>query len=177
MTSAALLRRCRRGTAAAEMALVAPMLVLLLFGSVEVGKYFLDEHVVVKAVRDGARYAARRQMVNYVTEGSGCLSAPSGAVIADTQKLVRTGNTAGTGTRLGYWTDDATVTVASSCFATAGAENVGGIYSGTQFGGAPVGAPVVTVSATVPYTSLFGLSSLVDGLNLHAEQQAIVTGV
>ena len=45
--------------AAAEMALVVPLLVILMFGSFELGRYFLDEHVVVKAVRDGARYASR----------------------------------------------------------------------------------------------------------------------
>ena len=42
------LRHCHSGAAAVEMALVAPLLLALLFGSVELGKYFLDQHVVVK---------------------------------------------------------------------------------------------------------------------------------
>jgi len=39
--------------AAAEMAIVTPILVSLMFGSFEMGNYFLSEHVVAKAVRDG----------------------------------------------------------------------------------------------------------------------------
>ena len=48
----------RRGAAAAEMALVTPLLLVILFGAVELGNYFYNEHIVVKAVRDGARFAA-----------------------------------------------------------------------------------------------------------------------
>ena len=50
----------RRGSAAAELALVSPLLILLMFSSFEVGKFFWDEHTVTKAVRDGARYAGRQ---------------------------------------------------------------------------------------------------------------------
>jgi hypothetical protein len=177
MTCPIELLRCRRGAAAAEMALVAPLLLLLLFACAELGKYFLDEHVVVKAVRDGARYAARQPMSNYITAAAGCEEDPLGSVIDDTKNLVRTGNTDGTGSRLAYWTSNSTITVESSCSATAGDEDVGGIYAGATFGGVPVGAPVVTISATVPYTSLFGINPFVDDLVLRAEQQAIVTGI
>ena len=47
------------GAAAAEMVLVLPFLLVLMFGSAEMGNYFLDEHGLVKQVRDGARYASR----------------------------------------------------------------------------------------------------------------------
>ena len=57
--------RDRAGAAAAEMALVTPLLMIIMFGAMELGKYFLDEHVVAKAVRDGARYAARRSFTDY----------------------------------------------------------------------------------------------------------------
>jgi hypothetical protein len=46
--------------AAAEMALVMPLLLTILFSLVEAGNYFYTEHVLVKAVRDGARYAGRQ---------------------------------------------------------------------------------------------------------------------
>ena len=52
--------RDSRGVAAAEMALVTPLLAMIMFGAVELGKYFWDEHLVVKAVRDGARFASRQ---------------------------------------------------------------------------------------------------------------------
>ena len=41
------------------MAMVLPLLLTVLFGSFEVGNYFLNQHAVTKAVRDGARYASR----------------------------------------------------------------------------------------------------------------------
>jgi Flp pilus assembly protein TadG len=164
--------RDSRGAAAAEMAMVTPLLLILLFGSVETGKYFMDEHTVVKAVRDGARFAARQQMINFVTSAGACQAAVPQDVADRTKKLVRTGNVAGTGARLPYWTSNDTVTVTSACYANAAGEDMKGIY-----GGAAAGAPVVTVSATVPYSPLLGLFGVPGGLNLEARQEAAVTGV
>src|SRR3546814_9752890 len=79
------LARDRSGAAAAEMALVSPMLIILMFGSFELGNYFLDEHVVLKAVRDGARYAARQ---NFTTMP--CSGTPTAD--AAIKNLVRYGN-------------------------------------------------------------------------------------
>src|SRR5262245_31034970 len=79
------LARDRRGSAAAEMALVAPLLCAILIGSVEVGSYFYNEHILTKAVRDGARYAARQSFTLYT-----CTGAPTGSVVANTRALVRT---------------------------------------------------------------------------------------
>ena len=53
------LARDSRGAAAAEMALVLPLLLVILFGSLELGNYFMNEHTLIKAVRDGARFAGR----------------------------------------------------------------------------------------------------------------------
>lgn len=153
-----------RGAAAAEMALVAPLLLFLMFGSFELGKYFLDEHVVAKAVRDGARYAARQ---NFGAMPCG------GTPTADTQikNLVRYNNIGGTGSpRLNYWTNPATVTVTITCDTTG---TYTGIYSGISGG-----AHRVTVSASVPYAPLFGsvgLNSTV--LSLNARSQAAVMGI
>ncbi len=146
------------------MALVAPLLIGLMFGSFELGKYFLDQHVVAKAVRDGARYAARQ---SFTTMPCG------GTPTADTQikNLVRTGTAASGGTaRLPYWTDAATITVTVTCD-TSGAYT--GIYTGLTGG-----ARRVTVAATVPYTSLFGgVGFSVTGLNVVAQNQAAVMGI
>ncbi|MGL5837065.1 MAG: TadE family protein, partial [Sphingorhabdus sp.] len=51
--------QCRKGAAAAEMALVTPLLMIIMFGAFELGNYFYSQHVVTKAVRDGARFASR----------------------------------------------------------------------------------------------------------------------
>ena len=173
MSVCARLSRCQSGVAAVEMALVAPLLLALLFGSVELGKYFLDQHVVVKAVRDGARFAARQQMSNYIDAEAGCVDIADQPVAEQTRNFVRTGNVGGTGARLAYWTDPATVTVTSACSADAGGEDLGGIYGGEDSGG----AAVVTVSVTLPYSSLFGFVPFAERLDVRAEQQAIVTGI
>jgi len=59
------LARNSSGAAAAEMALVTPLLLIIMFGSVELGNYFMNEHSLVKAVRDGARFAARQSFTSY----------------------------------------------------------------------------------------------------------------
>src|SRR5690348_2572334 len=60
-----LLWKDRTASAAAEMALVLPLLLLIMFGSAELGNYFMNEHGLIKALRDGARYAARQDFDNY----------------------------------------------------------------------------------------------------------------
>ena len=83
--------RDRRGAAAAEMALVLPLLLTIMVGSVELGSFFYNEHILAKAVRDGARYAARQNFSYY----SACSGAPTGTVVAETRALVRTSLLAG----------------------------------------------------------------------------------
>ena len=177
MTVAARLCKSQAGVAAIEMALVAPFLLALLFGSVEMGKYFMDQHVVVKAVRDGARFAARQPMSNYRGDDAGCADIADELIATQTRNVVRSGNPAGTGSRLTYWTDPETITVSTSCSAIAGGEELGGIYAGAADGDAAVGAPVVTVSVTLPYESLFDFVPFAEALDIRAEQQAVVTGI
>jgi Flp pilus assembly protein TadG len=53
--SLARLRRCRRGTALIEFAIVLPLLICLLFGIVGYGQYFLLAHSVQQIANDAAR--------------------------------------------------------------------------------------------------------------------------
>lgn len=156
----------QRGSAAVEMALVTPIFMVLMFGAYDLGNYFLSEHVVVKAVRDGARYASRRSFADFTC------SAPSTDVRDKTRNLVRTGTIDGTGTpRLAGWADATTITVSAVCNTTNGAYD-NGIYTGMA-----TGVPVVTVTGTVPYTSLFkhfGVTNTT--INLNATSQAAVMG-
>lgn len=165
------LLRDETGAAAAEMALVIPFLLVLMFGAVDLGNYFLSEHVVDKAVRDASRYAARLPLADYAS----CAVSSGGAAEQQTQRVARFGDPAGSGNqRLAGWTADNMTTVSIACddgtsgnsWATAG------IYS--DF---PDGAPVVTVTATVPYNTLFGLVGLGSmSFNLNAQSQAAVVG-
>ena len=169
--------RDRSGSAAVEMALVTPLLLVILFGSVEVGNFFYNEHLLTKAVRDGARYAARQNFSYYST----CTGVPGGSggpVETETRNLVKTGYVTGTGDRLAAWNAN-TITLSTNCFTTAtdaasSTQNMTGIYRGRT-----TGAPVVTVSARVPYRPIvgtaFGFSG--SGINLNATQRAAVTGL
>lgn len=153
----------RTAAAAAEMAMVLPILLVLIFGAFELGNYFLSEHVVQKAVRDASRYAARLPIDNFDCT-SGEMTNPT-----PVQRLARTGNPDGTTARLRDWTDDAMASVTVSC-------DDSGVYTGI-YADFPMGVPVVTVAATVPYTTLFGMAGLgPTTLNLNASQQAAVTG-
>ena len=161
----------RSAAAAAEMAMVMPLLLVLMFGSLETGKFFLDEHVVVKAVRDGARYAARQSFANMPCGGPATNE-------AQIRNLVRYGKTAVTASdkpRLVYWTNPATVTVSIVCYDNSG---TGGarIYNGLYADRANV--PRVTVTASVPYHPIAGMIGVnFSGINLNASNQAPVFGI
>src|SRR5215208_1871912 len=99
----------RSGSAAAEMALVVPLLLVLMCGSLELGNYFLSEHVVQKAVRDAARFGARLPMTSYPS----CTVPSAGGAEQQIRNVARTGDPAGTTPRLFGWADgNTTVTIA-----------------------------------------------------------------
>jgi len=50
-------QRLRRGAAAVEAALVLPVVVVLLFGILEYGRYLMTLQVLTNAAREGAHYA------------------------------------------------------------------------------------------------------------------------
>ena len=158
------LARDSNASAAAEMALSLPLLLILLFGTFELGNYFMSEHAVGKAARDAARYASRLSITNYPA------CAPTAAAEQQIQRVARTGQPDGTtNPRIGTWTQDSMTTVAVSCD-TSG--TYAGIYNFYPF---PDGVPVVTVSASVPYQSLFGTLGLGNPtLVLNATSEAAV---
>ena len=162
----------RQGSAAVEMALVLPFLLVLMCGSVEVGNYFLSEHVVDKAVRDAARYAARLPLAAY----TGCTVPAGGTAELGAQRVARYGDpSGGTNARLVGWTADSMTTVTITCDIDTSHSYVnGGIYTDFPNGGE---VPVVTVSTTVPYKTFFGsLGMGAATLNLNAQSQAAVIG-
>lgn len=158
------------------MALVTPLLLAIMFASVEMGNYFYDEHKLTKAVRDGARYAARQRFTNYAA----CTGSPPQAVIDDTRTIVRKGALDGTATDLlpNWGSANTSFSVTMGCQTTL---NVGGntmapsgIYTGMT-----TGAPTVTVFASLPYRPLVGSAFGFSGVNLklNATQHAVVAGL
>jgi len=157
-----------RAAAGVEMALVAPMLLIIMLGSTELGNYFLNEHSLMKAVRDGARFAARQNFSNYPT----CTSV-STTLTDDTRNVVMYGYLSGSQVLTpNITTGD--ITVSTQCFTgTVGGETMTGLYKNRANG-----AQVVTVNASVPYRSIlgsFGFTGI--GMTLNASSQAAVTGL
>ncbi len=178
----------RDGSAAAEMALVAPMLITLMFGSFELGNYFMSEHAVAKAVRDGARFASRLPASTYScpvagadgSAGSFVVSTASALAQAQIKNVTRTGSADGSATpRLSYWTSaqetavlpgGSPITLTVTCRL---ATTFTGVFSGIEGN-----VPVVTVSANVRYPSLLGQIGLSDiNLRLQSESQSAVMGI
>ncbi|WP_309623934.1 TadE/TadG family type IV pilus assembly protein [Novosphingobium sp.] len=126
------------GAAAAEMALILPLVLTMMFATFEGAWYLVCEHRVIKGVRDAARYAARLDRSQFTCPGN----AFTGST-ATIQNLARTGKLTGGNAQVPNWVNgDVTVTV--SC-ATA----IGGIYNST--GG---NAPRVTVRTQFAYPSM-----------------------
>ena len=178
-----LLCRQRKGSAAAELALVAPILLAVMFGSVEVGNFFADEHALAKQVRDGARFASRLELAT-------AYSCPS-AVFQDgdaTTKIVNvTKNGVVTGSGSPRWTDywdrtctgqSQTLSVTVRCVPKSEIDTVTdgptGIY--TTLPGTTI--PVVKVSAQVRYRSVLAALGLnAANLCLQAQSESAVQGI
>lgn len=151
--------RDERGAAGAEMALMMPLLVVLMFGPMELGNFFWSQHKVTKGVRDAARFAARQPFATMVCGGE----------IADVRikNLARTGQLTGTSATVTGWVNgDITVTViCDNSFPK-------GIYTGRG------SAPVIRVETTLDYPSLFqtlGFNAL--GIEISAYSEAAGTGI
>ena len=158
--------RDRRGTAAVEMALMLPVVMALLFGGMEGGYYFWSEHRVVKAVRDGARYAGRQSFDQYSCSGSSVTTATATQI----KNLTRTGTLdASAAPFIPGWADgDTTLTVSACDTATAT-----GLFASQS-----TGAIRVRISADVQYRSLFAVLGFdTSTLRLKASEQAVVMGL
>jgi len=156
--------RCQRGAAAAELVLIMPFLVLLMFGGLELGYYFYSQHQVVKGVRDGARYASRQSF-----ESLNCTAGTVPAGIATAiQEVTRTGRVSGGTARVPGWVNS-DIAVTLTCPTTALKT---GIYANES------NAPRINLSASVAYQSLFAGVGVIDSTyTLNATQQAAVMGI
>jgi hypothetical protein len=167
MSAQRFITQCASGAAAAEMALMLPLLVLLLFGGSELGYYFYCEHQVVKGVRDGARYGSRQSFVALNCNGGGPSTVPAD-IESSIKEITRTGRVSGGRSRVPGW-DNGDITVTVTCPTTVIDT---GIYNGAD------NAPQINVVANVSYPSLFDGVGLVDSsYTLNASQQSAVMGI
>lgn len=155
--------RNRAGTAATEFALTLPLMLALIFGSMEAGHFFWTQHKIVKSVRDGARFASRLDVERL------CPNFDAG-LEAEIKNITATGRlTAGGTSKVPGW-DPADVVVTPAC----GSFVDTGIYA--DLGGQ---GPLITVdSGLVAYPSILsGLGFIDDTINLSAKSSAAVMGI
>lgn len=167
-----LFARSEEGAAAAEFALIVPLLVVLLFGGSEAGHFVWTQHKLTEAVRDGARYASRLPFETVCDGATDVLTnGDHDEEHARVIRVTRTGQLASSTVRpvVPGWTDaQVDVTVSCEQFVSTG------LY--TELGAA---GPVVTVAATnVTYPSLFGLlGRITRSVSLNARSSAAVIGI
>lgn len=157
----------RSGAAAAEFVLTLPIMLALMFGSLEAGHFFWTQHKIVKAVRDGARYATRLDVAALCNGATVVMNA---AVETQIQNVTATGQVASGGvSKVPHW-DPNTVDVDIECDSFVDE----GIYSDLGYKG-----PLVRVSAgSVSYPSILaGLGFLDNTFALTAKSSAAVTGI
>jgi Flp pilus assembly protein TadG len=176
--------RNERASAATELALVTPLLLVLMVGSVELSNMFMDEHALEKQVRDGARYGARLSLDKaYACPGTIFADPDANTKIIN---VTKTGAVTGTGTPrwpTAYWARTCTgqaqtVAVSIRCVAKtqidAGNNGVTGIY--TSLPGTTI--PVVKVSGAVQYRSMLAMIGFnATNICLTAESEAPVQGL
>ncbi len=143
------------GTAAVEFAMVLPLLLVLLFAGIEIGRLLTDFHAVSKSVRDATRYLTR---VGMTCPGAAASTGPLANYIDNAGDATIARNLAMTGTvdtptvtadyLLSYWTNTTTVSTAVTCILN------GGQYQGVYVGQALI--PQITMTATVPFAFLWG---------------------
>lgn len=153
-------RRARQGNAGVEFALILPLLMVLLFGGIEIGRAMHDFHVVNETVRDAARYLSHVP-ATCPAAGVGAGSLQDGPVYTAAQEIDRAKALAMTGSvdtaspapdLLGYWhypADAGSVTIRIDCIDNAAA-TLKGLYDGVTY------IPHVVLTADVPFTFLFG---------------------
>lgn len=153
--------------AAAELALILPLLLTLILVTMEGGHYMYTEHKVAKGVRDGARYAGRQAFSVYNCPSAGTGTITDAAVVTRIQEITRTGYASGANPVIGGWVDgDVAVTV--KCVASQA-----GLY--TAVSGM---APIVKVNAIVTYPRLFAIPGLApSAIKLRAQAESAVMGL
>lgn len=166
------LARNDRASASAEMVLVLPFLLVLMFGGFEAGNFVWSQHKLTMAVRDGARFAARMEVDKFCDGDSTDLDPD---IEADIKAVTVTGALpppdGGTAppAKVPNWTTDQ-VTVTPYCGAFSG----NGIYTDLNNEG-----PIILVEASdVTYPSLFESLGLLDSsIRLTAKTHAAVIGI
>lgn len=140
----------REGTASVEFVLLLPLLALMLFGTIDLGRMFFDYHAASKSVRDAARYLSRSDPADLGVDCATDSLDQTSTAITEAKNLVLTGKIDSPSAGdylLGYWTNPNTIVIALECATNDGVTNdFQGFYAG-----APE-VPAIVVTAEVPFS-------------------------
>ncbi len=141
--------RARGGVASVEFVLCLPLIALMLFGTIDIGRVLFDYHAVSKSVRDATRYLTHVPASTLGLDMTACTVNQTSAPSLTAKNLALTGTVDGTGAYLlAFWTDPNTITITPSCFDNGGA--YGGLYADQTR------VVSLTVTATVSFQLLNG---------------------
>jgi Flp pilus assembly protein TadG len=144
----------QRGVATIEFAICAPVLLLLMLATAEVGRMLIQYNTLSKAVRDGVRYTVRE-----AANGSTGTVLLTNTVRTNTQNLVVTGTMAGMGAPLlpGLTVANVTVTDAGAGFVAVSATYT---YQPLLGAALPTFGPRGAITTSVPLTATVVMRAL-----------------
>ncbi|HEX9789922.1 MAG TPA: TadE/TadG family type IV pilus assembly protein [Kiloniellales bacterium] len=143
------------GAAAVEFVLVLPVLALLLFGTIDLGRLLADYQVAGQGIRDAARYLSRADPAALGIDcASGVIDENSPPALA-AMNLAMTGTIDGSGGYvLGYWTNSVSLAAAGLTVSVLCEDNGGGAFGGL-YDSVPM-VPSLRMSAAIPFPLLNG---------------------
>jgi Flp pilus assembly protein TadG len=173
---------CRRdGTAAVEMALISPVLMMLLAGIIDFGRAYQEEIELSSAVAAASQYALLNVASINSTNAAGLASTLSG-IVANTNGTAWAGATvtvndgATNAVAGGVPTASGTAANANSCWCPTGAAaawNWGSAATcGSTCAGGTLAGKFVTVAGTRQFTAIFTAYGLIGNITL--QQSTIV---
>jgi Flp pilus assembly protein TadG len=172
----------RHGTAAVELALIAPMLLTLFAGIIDFARVFDQEIALSTAVASAAQYALLNvASINSTSAASlaatlsGIVANSNGAAWAGATVSVNGGSTSTVAS--GSTTSGGTAANANSCWCPTGASSAAWAFGtaatcGSACTGGTLAGKFVTITGTRAFSAIFGNFGLISNRTLH--QSAIV---
>jgi Flp pilus assembly protein TadG len=166
----------RRGTAAVELALISPMLMILFAGIIDFGRVYHDEVELSSAVAGAAQYALNNAAnINAASAASlagtisGIVANSNGAGWAGASVTVNGGSSSVIAS--GTTTPGGTAANANNCWCpTAGASGWtwgSAATCGTACAGGTLAGKFVTIAGTRSFAAIFGDYGLISNTTLH----------
>jgi Flp pilus assembly protein TadG len=166
----------RRGTAAVELALLSPLLLLLLAGIIDFARAYDQEIELSSAVAAAAQYA----LINATSINSGnaaSLAATLGGIVANSNgaawagATVTVNNGATSAVSNGASSSSGTAAYANSCWCPSGGSGAWtwGVAAkcGSACAGGTLAGKFVTISGTRAFSPIFAAYDLIGSITLH----------